>query len=659
MMTTVSELIADVRRQPIAWLVRVLSGIPVLLIPVAWAPQAAWKLGMRAYILFLLIALGYAALVLALRLGEMRGRPPTILRTLMIGASCFAPLLIVALTIKSRYFDQRSILIALVLALVLGWLSATWHRRDWVPRAVIIVLTAVAAVAMQFAIIAGAFAKPDQPSLQAMSVRTALYELRVNAYRNWVPHQKTQQGGIAAFADRYLLATGDGDLFLFREDPSGKTLDTQKLKRRTPIDFEKFNVAMAGVGVPIEWFRVADVLTQKTPDGVRVFISHHWWDEADQCFVMRVSVFEGTQEDFVADAAPGAWRTLFDTKPCMKIMTPGRAPRFGGLENGGRLAQFDDQHVLLSVGDHAIDGWGDTTKIAQDPNASYGKTVLIDIGSGKNELFTMGHRNPQGLLVTASHHIWSTEHGPQGGDELNELHAGGNYGWPLATYGTQYGTRAWPLTETPGAHEHFVSPMYSWIPSIGVSNLVEIDSPLFEYWRGDLIVGSLLDRELWRLRMREGRVVMVEHFRIGERIRDLIVGQRGELVIWTDRESLMFATPQANNTESAPSLYTVCAQCHVPLEGQSDAIGPTLVGVVRRKVGSVEGFNYSDAMRRAGGTWTKQRLDAFLENPNSAVPGTIMQFGGIPDPTSRRQLIEFLSSATEDQLERAAAPGML
>lgn len=659
-MSILSDLSADIRREPLFWLMRTLGVIPVLAIPAARAPRVAWHLDIRADALLLLIALGYAALVIALRVGELRGRRASLGRTLPIGACTLAPLLVVALNVRSPDFDQRSVLTALALALAIAWLGASWQRMR-AARALVIAAAVFAAVAVQVVIQTGAFKKRDLRALEAMEVNTSLYTLRVNAYREWIPHQITQQGGIATFGDRYLLATGDGDFYTFKERegsaPPVGSLDVRKLKRASPINREAWLEAMKGVGITVEWFRLADVMTQETPTSVRVFVSHHWWHQAEHCFTMRVSMWEGTREDFVADAAPGAWRVLYDIPPCMSVVVPDKTPRFGGIENGGRLAQFDDQHVLLSVGDHAMDGWGDERRAAQDPNSGYGKTILIDIAAGTGAPFTLGHRNPQGLLVTPEHRIWATEHGPEGGDELNELKAGGNYGWPLATFGVQYDTHAWPLAQTPGGHDGYTNPTYSWIPSIGVSNLIEVDSPLFPYWHGDLLVASLRDRELWRLRLRDDRVVLVEHFKIGERIRDIVQGHRGEIVLWTDDESLMFIEP-ASDALSASSLYMVCAQCHVATE-RKPGVAPTLVGIVGRTTASVEGFAYSQAMRRAGGRWTRERLDAFLKDPGSVVPGTTMQFGGVPHDNSRRALIEFLSSASEVQLKQAPEPGEL
>ena len=141
---------------------------------------------------------------------------------------------------------------------------------------------------------------------------------------------------------------------------------------------------------------------------------------------------------------------------------------------------------------------------------------------------------------------------------------------------------------------------------------------------------------------------MSEQIPVDMRIRDIIVGHRGELVALTGGSSIVFIEPAGTDEVSGRSLYRVCAECHVAPDGQRLGVGPTLRDIVGRKVASVAGFQYSGAMARAGGVWTKDRLDNFLANPSAVVPGSTMQFSGMADPNSRRKLIEFLATAARD-----------
>ena len=118
---------------------------------------------------------------------------------------------------------------------------------------------------------------------------------------------------------------------------------------------------------------------------------------------------------------------------------------FRGEEIGGRLLLLDANTLLLSLGDHGFSGIEGGAAYAQDPQAMYGKTLRIDLRTHAISFNTLGHRNPQGLYAAPDGRIWETEHAARGGDELNLLQPGANYGWPLVTYGTDYGALIWHL----------------------------------------------------------------------------------------------------------------------------------------------------------------------------------------------------------------------
>jgi cytochrome c2 len=329
----------------------------------------------------------------------------------------------------------------------------------------------------------------------------------------------------------------------------------------------------------------------------------------------------------------------------MTLTQPGHPPFEGMRESGGRLAWLPDGRLLVTIGHHAMDGVNASAQASQDAASSFGKIIAINLEDGRSGIYSSGHRNPQGLVVSSAGQVWSTEHGPEGGDELNLIEEGGNYGWPLATYGTEYGTFSWPLAGETGTNGGFIEPYFSWVPSTGVSCLAEMTSPRFERWHGDLLACSLRDQAFWRLRVREGRVVMAERFPFGERIRDVVQGHDGSLVVWNDDRAIQFVTPaDLDNGVSAASTFRICASCHVAPAGGAPAAAPSLVGIVGRKVASEADYEYSPALRGMGGNWTRERLDAFIADVSGFAPGTTMAFAGIRDAETRKALIDYLAS---------------
>ncbi len=153
----------------------------------------------------------------------------------------------------------------------------------------------------------------------------------------------------------------------------------------------------------------------------------------------------------------------------------------------------------------------------------------------KPEKYTLGHRNIQGAaLHPETGVLWTHEHGPQGGDEINIIRAGANYGWPVITYGVNYviGTRIGEGTAKPG----MMQPLYYWVPSIAPSGMAFYTGDKFPRWRGDLLVGALKDEMLVRLKLEGERVVREERMLKGVlgRIRDVRVSGDGYVYLLTD-----------------------------------------------------------------------------------------------------------------------------
>jgi cytochrome c2 len=517
-----------------------------------------------------------------------------------------------------------------LLALVPVVLAAAWAQAAYRPR------------------------PPKAPLQETAYVDSSLYVLKISSYRKRVSDGNTRGGAVAPLGDGYLLAAGDGWLYSVAQDPASGTLRVEKLRHRVPYNPEEFNAGGRKIfgdawrDNSMDKLRIADLLVLQGPaDTFRVFVSHHYWKAGPQCTVVRVSVLEATAAQLLGTAGKPDWRTLYETTPCLTLNQEGRRGlRFGGLQVGGALGLLDERELLLTVGDHEFDGFKRSGSLPQDPSNSYGKVVRIPLDGGQAAIYTLGHRNPQGLYVAPDGNVWVLEHGPRGGDELNLLRQGANYGWPAVTYGTDYRMHEWPLSATPGRHEGYEKPAYAFVPSIAVSQLAGVRGPLFERWRGDLLAGSFFGG-LHRVRIEDNRVVFAEPIRIAGRIRDVTEGADGRILVWTDENDLVFIEPASS--DAAENLLTQCIVCHTLSERETVSVAPSLRGIVGRPVASVEGFAYSEAMTGLGGRWSEERLDRFLENPGAAVPGTTMAFEGIDDAGERRQIIELLKLQVEEQ----------
>ncbi|WP_239061715.1 PQQ-dependent sugar dehydrogenase [Ideonella livida] len=214
------------------------------------------------------------------------------------------------------------------------------------------------------------------------------------------------------------------------------------------------------------------------------------------------------------------------------------------LHCGGRLALGRDGHLWLTLGDRfqrkddapRLDNHlGKIVRITTDGEVPR-DNPLLGRASARPEIWSWGHRNVQGAAVhPQTGELWTTEHGPQGGDELNRTLPGRHYGWPEITYGRNYGSGT-RIGE--GAKRDDVqSPVWHWAPtSIAPSGLTFVSSPRYPSWQGDLLLGALRGEALVRLQLRDQQVVREERLltRLGERIRDVRQAPDGWIYLLTD-----------------------------------------------------------------------------------------------------------------------------
>jgi cytochrome c2 len=487
----------------------------------------------------------------------------------------------------------------------------------------------------------------ELPAVRAWRLDTALYGLKVTEYRKLIPASPVLGGAVATLRDGFVAVNGIGDLFLVARRAGSHELTAQHLQTSVPINWSDFANTFRHQQ-DVTNFRTADLFAQDLGARTRLFATHHYWKADQNCFVVRVSMLEAdTARLLQADLGDAAWKTIFESTPCIKLDPAGNLAHFGGLQIGGRLGLLNPNELLLTVGDHEHDGLNSPETFSQDDATSYGKTILINLADFSHQQFSKGHRNPQGLFIDGPDTIWETEHGPQGGDELNLVKRGTNYGWPSVTYGTQYGAHFWPGDSVAGSHSGYAEPFYSWVPSIGVSSLLVSHSRQFKLWEGDVLIASLRDGSLYRARVRDQRVVMMERIAFGRRLRDITEGSEGQLLMWTDHGALLEVEAD-NDVGGGETVFQACSGCHMIGDGESNGIGPDLRSVVGRPVASAPRFRYSPAMKSLGGNWTRDRLDQFLTQPQAYVPGTAMRFPGVPDAQKRKELIEFLASGANN-----------
>lgn len=443
-------------------------------------------------------------------------------------------------------------------------------------------------------------------------------------------------------------------LYLKEEASEEENLYLQKLAARFPINYQELYASVdknktLSKNINKYSFRVHDVYIEKSNESGKqrsLYVSHHFWDAEKECFTVRITKMAGDISVLLEPNATPTWRTLYESAPCFPKL-------FYGDQAGGRIVGMDEESLLFTIGDHGFDSMRKSENSPQNIDAAYGKIWKIDRTTGAADMVSLGHRNPQGLYRAPDATIWSTEHGPASGDELNRIDIGANYGWPYVLYGTSYGARTFRGRAIQNDHGDYEHPVFAWVPAVAVSELTGVEGDLFPLWKGNLLVSTLKKKTLFRMQMHEGRVVYAEAIKVGRRIRDLAQTSRGELLLWTDSRSLIWLrrygpgfreAKQSLANEGEQVFQEKCAACHSLLPDLVHGIGPNLYKVYASKIASHADYSYSEALlAHFRNSWTRKQLDLFLKAPSHFAPGTIMQ--QIETSTGERQaLIHYLEN---------------
>lgn len=365
--------------------------------------------------------------------------------------------------------------------------------------------------------LAGAVAATPQPLqvTEAVLVKTAYTDLWRREF-SWPDGPSPRGGALTVAGNRLLVASGDGRFFRVdfqRNQVEPDALPTLDLGAKGLARSRRYKTAELPP-------RVHDILA----DGADVYVS----------FDQYVAETDSIHFNIARLATDGkSWTTLHRTIALdAAIYTMG---------TGGRLAlQPGTRRLFFTVGDRSLDRRSPRPSAiaAQQPALPWGKVGYLDLKKGSVHPYSLGHRNPQGLAFLADGRLVESEHGPQGGDEINFIREGGNYGWPYRSYGTEYGAYfEYRMSLPPAPRVDFIEPAYAFVPSIAPTQLVQVKG-FHARWDGDLLLGSLKAQTLFRIRLAGERVLFVEPIPLECRIRD--VRQMGDrIVLLTDDGRLL------------------------------------------------------------------------------------------------------------------------
>ena len=213
------------------------------------------------------------------------------------------------------------------------------------------------------------------------------------------------------------------------------------------------------------------------------------------------------------------------TKPCVPISAV--------QHTSGRFAVIDKKSAYVTIGDLGYSQISNRSK-----RGDLGS--IFKVSSNSVSKISQGHRNAQGILLYNGKDLLATEQGPRGGDELNLIKAGADYGWPFVSYGQPYGSGDYVKPTKPGTHIGYEEPIKYWVPSIAVTELVQLPKSGWGAWSNQLVLGSLKEQVLVFISLADNFIITdTQNFDIGERIRDLEVLNSGQLVATTDSGKLL------------------------------------------------------------------------------------------------------------------------
>jgi glucose/arabinose dehydrogenase len=348
---------------------------------------------------------------------------------------------------------------------------------------------------------------PAQSSVPELAITT------IDSPRSKVSASNGERGAaLAVMADgRLLLGGGSNGSSLFIYDPVKKSTVLAGRAIKAAERFNDSRLAITDIGI-----------LSQSPARADLLISFPTYSKAKDCVCVHLYRFALNLGAKVSLTRGKLW---FKSNPCVPVSAVQHA--------AGRLEVIDKTSAYLTIGDLGYPN-------IDDVNRRGDLGSVFKVSANARERISQGHRNQQGILLIGKD-LYTSEHGPRGGDELNIIEKGVDYGWPAVTYGEPYSAGDYVRPKETGSHDGYRKPLAQWTPSVAPTELVQLPSTQWGEWSGQIVMGTLREESLIFIELLDVKKVgKITTHPVGERIRDLEIGINGEMIATTDSGKLLF-----------------------------------------------------------------------------------------------------------------------
>jgi hypothetical protein len=348
---------------------------------------------------------------------------------------------------------------------------------------------------------------PAQSTVPELAITT------IDSPRSKVSASNSERGAaLAVMADgRLLLGGGSNGSSLFIYDPVKKSTVLAGRAIKAAERFNDSRLAITDIGI-----------LSQSPARADLLISFPTFNKAKDC--VSVHLYRYTL-NLGAKVSLTRGKLWFKSNPCVPVSAVQHA--------AGRLEIIDKTSAYLTIGDLGYPN-------IDDVNRRGDLGSVFKVSAIAREKISQGHRNQQGILLIGKA-LYTSEHGPRGGDELNLIEKGVDYGWPAVTYGEPYSSGDYVRPKETGSHDGYRKPLTYWVPSVAPTELVQLPSTQWGEWSGQIVMGTLREESLIFIELLDVKKVgKITTYPVGERIRDLEIGVNGEMIATTDSGKLLF-----------------------------------------------------------------------------------------------------------------------